>query len=69
MVYAPHGRTGVYMMQDVLRRLAPPDETPQQRLDVARRVMKHLPETRGCATTIFSTITSMAAMPGCTTCC
>ncbi len=46
MVYAPHGRTGVYMMQDALRRLAPPDETPQQRLDVARRVMKHLPETQ-----------------------
>ena len=46
MVYAPHGRTGVYMMQDALRRLAPPDEPPQQRLDVARRVMKHLPETQ-----------------------
>jgi SAM-dependent methyltransferase len=46
MVYAPHGRTGVYMMQDALRRLAPPDEAPQQRLDVARRVMKHLPETQ-----------------------
>jgi SAM-dependent methyltransferase len=46
MVYAPHGRTGVYMMQDVIRRLAPPDESPQQRLDVARRVMKHLPETQ-----------------------
>ncbi len=46
MVYAPHGRTGVYMMQDALRRLAPPDETPQQRLDIARRVMKHLPETQ-----------------------
>src|SRR5450755_3357060 len=46
MVYAPHGRTGVYMMQDALRRLAPPDQTPQQRLDVARRVMKHLPETQ-----------------------
>jgi hypothetical protein len=46
MVYAPHGRTGVYMMQDVLRRLAPPDEPPQQRLDIARRVMKHLPETQ-----------------------
>jgi hypothetical protein len=46
MVYAPYGRTGVYMMQDVLRRLAPPDEMPQQRLDVARRVMKHLPETQ-----------------------
>jgi SAM-dependent methyltransferase len=46
MVYAPHGRTGVYMMQDVMRRLAPPDETPQQRLDIARRVMRHLPETQ-----------------------
>jgi SAM-dependent methyltransferase len=46
MVYAPHGRTGVYMMQDALRRLAPPGETPQQRLDVARRVMKHLPQTQ-----------------------
>jgi SAM-dependent methyltransferase len=46
MVYAPHGRTGVYMMQDALRRLAPPEETPPQRLDIARRVMKHLPETQ-----------------------
>jgi SAM-dependent methyltransferase len=46
MTYAPYGRTGVYMMQDVLRRLAPPDEMPEQRLDIARRVMKHLPETQ-----------------------
>jgi SAM-dependent methyltransferase len=46
MVYAPHGRTGVYMMQDALRRLSPPDQSPQQRLDVARRVMKHVPETQ-----------------------
>jgi SAM-dependent methyltransferase len=46
MVYAPHGRTGVYMMQDAIRRLAPPEEPPQQRLDIARRVMKHLPETQ-----------------------
>jgi SAM-dependent methyltransferase len=46
MVYAPHGRTGVYMMQDALRRLAPSDDTPHQRLDIARRVMKHLPETQ-----------------------
>lgn len=46
MVYAPHGRTGVYMMQDVLRRLAPPQDPPQQRLDVARRVMKNLPDTQ-----------------------
>ena len=46
MVYAPHGRTGVYMMQDALRRLAPPDEPPSQRLDIARRVMRHLPDTQ-----------------------
>ena len=46
MVYAPHGRTGVYMMQDALRRLAPPEDPPQQRLDIGRRVMKHLPETQ-----------------------
>ncbi len=45
MVYAPHGRTGVYMLQDALRLLAPADEAPTARLDVARRVMRHLPET------------------------
>lgn len=45
MVYAPHGRTGVYMIQDALRLLAPGGEPPQARLDVARRVMRHLPET------------------------
>jgi SAM-dependent methyltransferase len=45
MVYAPHGRTGVYMVQDALRMLAPADQLPAARLDVARRVMRHLPET------------------------
>ena len=45
MVYAPHGRTGVYMLQDALRTLAPPGEPPAARLDVARRVMRHLPDT------------------------
>ena len=45
MVYAPHGRTGVYMLQDVLRLLAPADEAAPARLDVAKRVMRHLPET------------------------
>ena len=45
MVYAPHGRTGVYMLQDALRLLAPPDEVPPARLDVARRVMRHLPDS------------------------
>lgn len=46
MVYAPHGRTGVYMLQDALRILAPEQDPPQQRLDTARRVMAHLPETQ-----------------------
>ncbi len=45
MVYAPHGRTGIYMIQDALRLLAPEDQDPAMRLDAARRVMKHLPET------------------------
>ena len=45
MVYAPHGRTGVYMIQDALRLLAPADKAPPARLDIARRVMRHLPET------------------------
>ena len=45
MLYAPHGRTGVYMVQDALRLLAPPDQAPAARLDVARRVVRQLPET------------------------
>ena len=45
MVYAPHGRTGVYMVQDALRLLAPAEADPTERLDVAKRVMRHLPET------------------------
>ena len=45
MVYAPHGRTGVYMLQDALARLAPADETAARRLDIARRVMRHLPDS------------------------
>ena len=45
MVYAPHGRTGVYMLQDALRLLAPPDEPFPARIDTAKRVLKHLPAT------------------------
>ncbi len=45
MVYAPHGRTGVYMLQDALRRLAPEGDAPPARLDIARRVIRHLPES------------------------
>jgi SAM-dependent methyltransferase len=45
MVYAPHGRTGVYPLQQALALLAPPDEAPAARVEVARRVWKTLPET------------------------
>ncbi|OAG76832.1 3-demethylubiquinone-9 3-methyltransferase [Acetobacter malorum] len=45
MVYAPYGRTGVYMLQEALEELAPFEEQPATRLDMARRVMRHLPAT------------------------
>ncbi|MFC7738593.1 class I SAM-dependent methyltransferase [Roseomonas sp. GCM10028921] len=45
MVYAPHGRTGVYMLQDALRLIVPVEEPPAARVDLAKRVMRHLPET------------------------
>ncbi len=45
MVYAPHGRTGIYMLQDALARLAPPDQPTALRLQTARRVLRHLPAT------------------------
>jgi SAM-dependent methyltransferase len=45
MVYAPHGRTGVYMLQDALRLLAPADEAPAARVDTARRLWRQVPET------------------------
>ena len=45
MVYAPHGRTGVYMVQDALARLAPAGEPAATRVDTAKRVMRHLPAT------------------------
>ncbi|WP_159994865.1 methyltransferase [Roseomonas sp. 18066] len=45
MVYAPHGRTGVYMLQDALRLLAPDSEAPPARVDIAKRLWKQLPET------------------------
>lgn len=45
MVYAPHGRTGVYMVQDALAVLAPAEEPPAARLEIGRRVLRHLPES------------------------
>lgn len=45
MVYAPYGRTGVYELQDALRLMAPEHLPPASRLDIARRVMKQLPDS------------------------
>jgi SAM-dependent methyltransferase len=45
MVYAPHGRTGVYMLQDALRMLAPPEQEPPARVETAKRLWKQLPDT------------------------
>ncbi len=45
MVYAPYGRTGVYMLQEALSELTSLSDPPAKRLDVAKRIMKHLPET------------------------
>jgi len=45
MVYAPHGRTGVYMLQDALRLLAPDSESPSERVEAAKRLWKQAPET------------------------
>lgn len=45
MVYAPHGRTGVYMLQDALRLLAPADQAPTERVEIAKRLWKQVPET------------------------
>jgi SAM-dependent methyltransferase len=42
MVYAPHGRTGVYMAQEALRLLAPAGLTLDARIDAARRFVRGL---------------------------
>ena len=44
MVYGALGRTGVYHVQEILRRLAA-DEPDVARLDLARRLLKQLPST------------------------
>lgn len=45
MVYAPHGRTGVYMVQDALRLVAPAGQAPRERVEIAKRLWRQLPET------------------------
>jgi SAM-dependent methyltransferase len=49
MVYAPHGRTGVYMMQDALALLAPAGEPLTARVETARRLVRAMPETHWLA--------------------
>jgi SAM-dependent methyltransferase len=47
MVYATHGRTGVYELQQMLRLIADPSDTLEQRLARARQVLAALPPTNG----------------------
>jgi SAM-dependent methyltransferase len=49
MVYAPHGRTGVYMAQEALALLAPAREALAARVETARRLVRALPETHWLA--------------------
>lgn len=42
MVYAPHGRAGVYMLQEALTRLAPATQPLPARIEVARRLVRGL---------------------------
>jgi len=52
MVYGALGRTGVYHVQAILRRLAA-DEADAARLDLARRLLKQLPSTNWFARNPF----------------
>jgi SAM-dependent methyltransferase len=45
MVYAPYGRSGVTMAQEALRLLAPVREPAPARLDMAKRMLRHLPDS------------------------
>ncbi|WP_291297811.1 bifunctional 2-polyprenyl-6-hydroxyphenol methylase/3-demethylubiquinol 3-O-methyltransferase UbiG [Elioraea sp.] len=42
MVYAPHGRAGVYMLQEALATLAPASEPLPARIEAARRLVRGL---------------------------
>lgn len=45
MLYGALGRTGVYHVQELLRRVAPPGEPAAERLAATRRLLKELPPT------------------------
>ncbi len=44
MVYAPHGRTGVYMLQEALR-CSRPRPAPGAAVEIAKRLWRQVPET------------------------
>ncbi|MBX6320773.1 MAG: class I SAM-dependent methyltransferase [Rhodospirillaceae bacterium] len=45
MLYGAIGRSGVYDVQEALRRLAPPGLGAESRLEIARRLLRQLPPT------------------------
>lgn len=45
MVYGEYGRSGVYPVQEILRVLAPLDQEPAERLAMAKRLLRFLPQT------------------------
>ncbi len=45
MLYGELGRTGVYPMQDMLRKIAAPAAPPGERIKLAKGLLKQLPET------------------------
>ncbi len=44
MLYGKHGRTAIYQMQELLRMLAG-EETPDNKIEIAKRVLHQLPKT------------------------
>src|SRR5262249_7625530 len=45
MVYGEYGRSGVYPLQELLRTLAPPSMTLEDRIAMAKRLLRFLPTT------------------------
>ncbi len=67
MVYAPHGRTGVYPLQAAFGRLFAGDP-PEDQVRLARHVLGGLPETNWFGA-MSCWATTAHRMPGSTTCC
>ncbi len=70
MVYAPHGRTGVYMVQDALGPPGPAGRAQRRQAGHrAPRAAAFAADQLAGGRTATSPTTTAAAMPGCTTCC